>query len=202
VGAGVNVDDFPEPGPNKDYENHEILFVGVDFERKGGNELLAAFRIVRQTLTDARLHIVGPHRRPAGAHQEGITFHGNLSKGIRQQRDRLYRLYEQASVFVLPSKYEPFGLAPLEAMLFQVPCVVTNGWALREFVAPGINGALVDKGSVDSLAAALLRLLRSPQELSVMGKNARAMVLLNHTWPNVVSKMRTAASASLCHSAL
>jgi len=195
VGAGINIEDIPICPHEKNYEKRDILFVGVDFDRKGGRELLSAFRAVREALPDARLHIVGPHHLPDGAKQPGILFHGNLNKSIPVQRDELYGLYQQASIFVLPSKYEPFGVAPLEAMLYQVPCIVTNAWALREFVTPGINGALVDKGSVDSLAAALLSALRAPEELARMGKRARDMVLKNYLWSNVVTKMRAAATS-------
>lgn len=193
VGGGVNVEHPPAPPARKNYESREILFVGVDFDRKGGNELLSAFRIVRETLADARLHIVGPHRLPYGAAQPGITFHGNLNKSIPSQRNELYDLYESCSVFVLPSKYEPFGVAPLEAMLFQLPCIVTDGWALREFVIPGVNGVLVEKGSVDSLVAGLLKLLNATGDLAEMGRRGRAMVVENYAWPKVVTKMRVAA---------
>jgi len=195
VGAGINLGDIPKPLLNKDYEKHDILFVGVDFDRKGGRELVSAFRIVRETLPTAQLHIVGPHRLPDSALQLGIVFHGYLSKSVPAQRNKLHELYREASVFVLPSKYEPFGIAPLEAMLFEVPCIVTDGWALREFVIPGINGALVEKGSVDSLAAALLKLLRAPEDLARMGRRGREMVLANYSWPKAVEKMKIAASS-------
>jgi glycosyltransferase involved in cell wall biosynthesis len=120
-----------------------------------------------------------------------------LNKSVPAHRDKLYQLYQEASVFVLPSKCEPFGIAPLEAMLFEVPCIVTDAWAMREFVTPGINGALVEKGSVDSLVAALLGLLRATEELVQMGKGGREMMLKNYAWPTVVGKMRIAASSAL-----
>ena len=194
VGGGINLDEIPMPRGDKNYGSREILFVGVDFERKGGNELLSAFRIVRETLPDARLHIVGPHHLPKRATEPGITFYGNLNKSILAQRSELYRLYRESSVFVLPSRYEPFGVAPLEAMLFELPCIVTDGWALREFVIPGVNGALIEKGSVDSLATALLSFLSSPDQLAEMGRCGREMVLANYAWPRVVVKMRAAAN--------
>jgi len=193
VGGGVNIEDVPAPAADKNYEKPEILFVGVDFSRKGGVELLAAFRIVRQTRPDARLHIVGPHHLPYRMNDPGVVFHGHLDKSVLEQRNQLYRLYRECSVFVLPSKYEPFGVAPLEAMLFQLPCIVTDGWALREFVIPGVNGALVEKGSVDSLVSALHGLLTGPDRLAEMGRCGREIALENYAWPKVVSKMRTAA---------
>jgi len=194
VGGGVNIDDMPEAVPNKNYARREILFVGADFERKGGNQLLSAFRIVRNTLPDAKLHIVGPRHIPPGADRPGIIFHGNLNKSVPAERNELYRLYRSSSFFVLPSKYEPFGIAPLEAMLFQLPCIVTDGWALREFVMPGVNGALVEKDSVDNLVAALLTFCNSPDKLAQMGQRSRETVLGNYLWPRVVAKMAAAAN--------
>lgn len=193
VGGGVNIEEVPPAYEDKNYDRREILFVGVDFGRKGGPELLSAIRIVRETFPDARLHIVGPHQLPSGANEPGIVFHGNLNKSIPAQRDQLYRLYRESSVFVLPSKYEPFGVAPLEAMLFQLPCIVTDGWALREFVTPNVNGALVEKGSVDSLAVAITGLLKSPEQLAVMGRRGRDLVLDNYLWPKVVGRIKAAA---------
>jgi alpha-maltose-1-phosphate synthase len=194
VGAGVNIDDIPPCPYGKNYEKKNILFVGVDFVRKGGNELLTAFRTVHQIFPDASLHIVGPHQKPYQGEQPGVAFHGHLRKQAPAQKDALYSLYNDASLFVLPSNYEPFGIAPLEAMLFQVPCIVTDGWAMREFVTPGVNGALVQKGSVENLIGALLAMLKSPEQLERMGKSGREMVLNQYVWPAVVSRMKRAAA--------
>ena len=59
IGAGVNLEQIPGPR-NKDYEQKKILFVGADFERKGGLELLRAFKMVRSVFPDAQLFIAGP----------------------------------------------------------------------------------------------------------------------------------------------
>lgn len=193
VGAGVNFRTIPDAPSHKNYEDPEILFVGVDFERKGGPELLAAFRAVRDVVKNARLHIVGPYRMPYGADHPGIEFHGHLNKAVEPQQRKLHQLYENASIFVLPSKYEPFGVAPLEAMLYAIPCIVTNGWALCESVIDGLNGILVEQESVDSITAALLTLLRSPGKLAEMGQRGRERVLANYTWPSVVERMELAA---------
>jgi len=187
VGGGINITDIPEPATGKDYHAARILFIGTEFHRKGGPQLLQAFRIVRESIPSAELHIVGP------AHvadlPPGAVLHGHISKSDPEQRRKLESLFREATLFVLPSLYEPFGIAPLEAMLYQLPVVVTNAWALREFVTPGVNGALVEKGSVEDLATKLTQLLSNPDRLAAMGEKGREMVLTRYTWPSVVGRM-------------
>jgi glycosyltransferase involved in cell wall biosynthesis len=190
VGGGINLSDIPRANPDKDYTAPRILFIGIDFARKGGPQLIEAFRIVRNALPTAELHIVGPAKLdnlPAG-----ILFHGRLSKADPNQKYKLESLFRNSTLFVLPSLYEPFGIAPLEAMLYQLPCLVTDAWALRETVTPGYNGDLVPKGSVDGLATKLLELLSNPERLAAMGHQGRNIVLQQYTWSAVADRMSAA----------
>ncbi len=189
VGGGINLTAPPDPVPDKDYTAPRLLFIGSEFTRKGGPQLLEAFRIVRQSVPAAELHIVGPAQLdnlPPGA-----ISHGHLSKSEPAQAAQLESLFRQSTLFVLPSLYEPFGIAPLEAMLYQLPCVVTNAWALAESVTPGVNGALVEKASVPALAAAILNLLADPAKLARLGLAGRERVLTHYTWTSVVNRMST-----------
>jgi len=190
VGAGINLTDFPAPNPHKDYTAPRILFVGIDFVRKGGPQLLRAFQIVHDALPDAELHIVGPAKlnNPPSC----VIFHGHLSKVDPGGMRELESLFRDCTLFVLPSLYEPFGIAPLEAMLYQLPCLVTDAWALRETVIPGFNGDLVPKGSVEGLAEKLLQLLSKPDALATMGRQGRERVLRDYTWSAVVDRMSAA----------
>ena len=187
VGAGINLTDFPAEDPHKDYTAPRILFVGIEFVRKGGPQLLQAFRIVRDAIPAAELHIVGPAKLKDLS--SGVIFHGHLSKANPGEKHKLESLFRDSTLFVLPSLYEPFGIAPLEAMLYQLPCLVTDAWALRETVTPGFNGDLVPKGSVDGLAAKLLQLLSNPDGLATMGRQGRERVLRQYTWSAVVDRM-------------
>lgn len=193
VGGAINLDTVPDEAPGKSYRSSRILFIGTEFTRKGGPQLLKAFRIVRQSIPSAELHIVGPTQ--VSDLPPGAFLHGHLSKSDSEQSAKLDSLFRDASLFVLPSLYEPYGIAPLEAMLYQLPAVVTNAWALGEFVTPGVTGAVVEKGSVDDLATKLTQLLSNPEHLAAMGRHGREMVLTRYTWPAVVQRM-----APLLHS--
>lgn len=190
VGVGINFEAIPSYVPDKRYDRREILFIGVDFARKGGWVLLEAFRRVRERFPDASLHIVGPRNLaiPPGL-EGGVTFHGHVS---RDSRDALLR---RCSLFAMPSLWEPFGIAPLEAMANQMPCLVTNRWALREIVIPGETGDLAECGDVEDLAAKLASLLSDPEALRRMGEAGRQMVLDHYTWGHVIVRLIKAVSA-------
>jgi len=190
VGGAVNLTHVPAPDLAKDYTLNRILFIGTEFKRKGGPQLLEAFATVRRAIPTAELHIVGPHSLDNPP--PGVVFHGHLSKADPAQSAKLEDLFRTSTLFVLPSLYEPFGIAPLEAMLYGLPAIVTNAWALRECVTPGTNGDLVEKGNVEDLATRITQLLSDPTRLAVMGQQAREIVLTRHTWPAVVNRISSA----------
>lgn len=195
IGAGINLDMPPEHEP-KDYSKCSILFVGIVFDRKGGYDLLKAFRIVRERLPQAQLHIVGPRRRPVGVSDTGGTvWHGFLDKSNRPEAEKLASLFREATLFVMPSLYEPFGIAPLEAMSHSIPCVTSNGWALPEIVPDRVCGRLVEPGNHEQLAEVITELLRNPVLLREYGQAGRRHVVARYTWVKVVERLRTALLA-------
>ena len=191
VGAGMNLERLPEYLPNKDYSRRHVLFIGVDFERKGGWEVLRAFKNVRDRLPDAQLHIVGPNGLQIPPElTAGVQYHGFLRKWDAHDVATLDRLFRESSLFVMPSRYEPFGVAPLEAMIHQLPCVVTNDWGLKETVLEGETGGLVECGNIDDLTAKLLQFLSDPDRLRRMGDRCRVRAL-EFTWERVVGRMKS-----------
>jgi len=189
IGAGVNLDAIPMVS-RKDYEKKEIVFVGVDFNRKGGMDVLRAFKSAREIYPDARLNVIGPKKLaiPSG-YASGVVHHGFLSKKEPAQKQKFERIMNDSVLFVLPSLYEPFGIAALEAMLYQMPCILTNAWAFPEMVKPGVNGELVKPGDEKELAEKIISLLKYPEKLQEMGTAGRELVLSKYTWRHVVSNL-------------
>jgi glycosyltransferase involved in cell wall biosynthesis len=186
VGAGPNATPSAlgagAPGGRAARRHPKVfLFVGKDFARKGGPELLAAFRQVRSRHPDAELWMVGGHQ-PGGVPPRGKRRGGH-------PRPQAARLYERAGVFVLPTVREPFGLAFLEAMSFGLPCIGTRIEAIPEIVVDGVTGRLVPPRDVPALARAMLELLEGPARARAMGEAGRARVARRFGWDRAVGRM-------------
>lgn len=189
IGCGINLDEIPDE-VEKDYEKKNILFIGRDFYRKGGEQILRAFKTVREKFTNAKLFIIGPQKVDLPRELSlGVVHLGFLSKKDPIQREVFRTTMQESSLFVMPSLYEPFGIAPLEAMVNQIPCILTNGWAFPEMVKPGLNGELVECADTNDLSEKMLSLLSSPSRLREMGLAGRKLVLENYTWDTVVARL-------------
>ena len=139
-----------------------ILFVGTAEPRKNLARLFNAYAsLVARSTTAPNLVIAG--NLPSGENLLGHA-HERLKPRVRLtgyvSDDERQRLYREASVLVLPSLAEGFGITALEAMTVGVPVVASNRGALPEVV--GDSGVLVDPESAPDLSAALERVLTDP----------------------------------------
>ncbi|MFZ2281600.1 MAG: glycosyltransferase family 4 protein [Prosthecobacter sp.] len=196
ISHGANFDEIPTPDPQKNYAAQEVLFVAVEFERKGGRVLLPAFQRVRQQIPGAMLHVIGVRGDPpADLHLENVRWHGFKRKEVPEEAAVIQDLYRRCSVFVLPSFYEPFGISVSEAMLYGIAPIITGDWGVAEKVVPGVSGLHVKAGDEDGLAAALHELLSDPAKAEAYGKAARQRGLDHFTWPAVVTNLGHALDA-------
>jgi glycosyltransferase involved in cell wall biosynthesis len=189
VGAGPNLDlsRVPRPRPAPRDGTPTVLFVGKQFERKGGLLLLEAFRAVRARFPGTRLVIVGPENHEAS--ELGVEWLGSLDKNRPQEWARLVKAYQEADVFCLPSLFEPFGIALLEAMFFGLPCVGTAAWAIPEMIADGETGYTVPRGDVTRLADRLSALLADRSQAHRMGLAGRCRAEERFSWAVVAARM-------------
>lgn len=174
VKPGVNFE-IP-PDFEKAYSEPIILFVGRGFERKGGPVLIEAFRLVRQTLKGARLIIVGCN---PPVNEKGITVKGLIP---REREHEIKELYRTASVFALPSRFEPFGLVFLEAMAYKLPCIGTNICAMPEIIGDGECGFVVSPDDPKALADKLVLLLQNQPLMREMGRRGYEKVKNEYSW--------------------
>lgn len=157
------------PGP--------IVFVGTLEPRKNLPRLFEAYEQVVTRMPDAPpLVLAGRRVEQSAAILDGLTARRALAgrvvyRGYITDEDR-HRLYAKASMLVLPSLEEGFGMTAVEAMQAGVPVVVSDRGALPEVV--GDAGIVVDPTRADDIAAAIERLLASPEERRRRAEAGRA----------------------------
>jgi glycosyltransferase involved in cell wall biosynthesis len=145
-------------------EAPRLLFVGADFERKGGDLLLDVYR--QHFARRCELHLVTKAEVAAG---EGVFVYRDLGPNDPALR----RLYSTCDALVLPTRADCFSLAAIEAMAAELPVVTTAVGGVPEIVEDGKAGLLVLPGDGASLRAALEALLADDGRRRAMGRYGR-----------------------------
>lgn len=171
-----------------------VLFVGREFDRKGGPVLLEAFRRVRTAVPNAKLLIAGP--KTLDVQEPGVEFLGYLRKSEPAEASRLAAAFADADVFSLPTRHEPFGIVVLEAMFNGLPVVATDIWAIPEMVIEGETGFTVSRDDAAALAERLVRLLTQPDLARRLGDAGRVRAYEHFTWNKVAETMLRVMTAS------
>jgi len=177
----------PDPAVAK--AKAELLCVGrASDPNKGIRTLIAALarlpEPVTLTLVDDPASEALRWAREAGcAHRLHLT--GRVETAL------LVRLYRRATLVVVPSRFEGFGLPAAEAMACGTPVVACAAGALPEVVGTGGGGVLVPADAPGALAEAIAGLLAQPAARHALGHRARARIEAAYAWPRVAE--RTAA---------
>lgn len=142
-----------------------VLFIGQLKIRKGYDLLAAAMPQVRAACPQARFIFAGQNPKQAqdleaicaaNGSRDALVLLGPISEGAK------VRLLRRAACLVYPTRYESFGLPPLEAMVAGCPVVSTDIPVVREMIQSGENGLLAPPEDPPGLAAAILALLQQP----------------------------------------
>ena len=149
-----------------------FLMVGSGFERKGVPQLLGA--LARLPDAQQRLVIVGEDRRSGALRRRAAALglgERALFAGPEQDPGPWYAM---ADCFVLPTLYDPFPNAALEAMACGLPVITSTSCGAAEFVVEGRSGFVCDALDVEALAAHMGRIEHASAQS--MGEQARAAV--------------------------
>lgn len=207
VPNGVNLNLFN--GIERDYnfrrkfamDNEKIiLFMGRLVYEKGVQYLIGAMPKILEHYHDAKLVIAGKGGMINELKQEvynmglgdKVCFAGYLNgKDVA-------KMYKAADISVFPSTYEPFGIVTLEAMLAEVPVVVSDIGGLNEIVEHRQTGMKSYCGNSNSIADAILELLFDPQLCSNIVKKAKAKVRNEYNWAKIAQDTHFTYQKAIC----
>lgn len=178
VGAGINFSRFPDFRRHDPNGKVRLLFVGRDFERKGGRIVAEAARF----LDMGHFHItcVTDAKTQTDVYRgSGVRFLNSVSKKA------LLSLLNRSQIFLAPTKREPYGLALAEAMAFSLPVLASNVSAVPEILGPGNPGLLGESPDPQDLACAVRQFGSDSAlyEQTSLGNYLRAK--LNFQWDRV-----------------
>jgi glycosyltransferase involved in cell wall biosynthesis len=189
---GVDLDRFqPQPRPPSD---HLVVgSVGRLAPEKGLKYLLQAIAVVEQQLPNVRLLLTGdgPERRSLERLATRLGLPDRVEFTGELPHDQVPQVLARMDVFAMPSTWEGFGVAALEAAALELPVVASNVHGIPDVVDDGVTGILVPPKDVHALSRALLRLLRDPDERHRMGSAGRQMVAARYSWADNARQMES-----------
>ncbi|MBP7583490.1 MAG: glycosyltransferase family 4 protein [Spirochaetes bacterium] len=179
---GLDVEVFSNGGEKRD--ENTLLFVGnTEDYKKGTRYLLEALSLLPKKI---KLTIVdeGPPKRLAAYElakrfgvEDRVTFTGKVSMAA------LVHLYCTATLVVVSSLHEGFGLPAAEGMACETPVVSTTSGALKEVMKHGETGLLVPPKDPRAMADAIMQLVSNKKLREKMGKAGRKRAVENFSWP-------------------
>jgi len=185
--------------PNKTECSHdEIIYVGRLERRKGVHLFCSVIPSILDQFPRAIFRFIGAD----GSDSDGISWRQKLLQELPEidhprvvfeqlPRNQLVEVFNKAAICVLPSIWENFPYALLEAMSCGVPIVATKVGGIPEMVIDNITGILVPPESPSSLEYAIMTLLSKPDQRIIMGNMARQHILEHFSVEHLVPKMVT-----------
>ena len=182
----IDIDQFTYEAADREYNrtalglsvsSFVIGAVGRLSPEKGLTTLVESFATIAKSVPESYLFIAGdgPDKSTLELKIEQL----NLSNCIRLMgfKEDTKALYSALDLFILPSHYETFGIALLEAMYCGLPVIASNVGGVPDLVRSGFNGIMVEPNNSDQLTSSILNIISDEHLRSSLGSNARISVI-------------------------
>lgn len=183
---GPNIE-VPEEISKKDYAGELImLFLGVDWQRKGGDIALKTTEILREKGFPVKLLVVGCVPPVQSDAMEVIPF---LNKNKPEDYERLKQLLSQSHLLFLPTRAECYGIVYCEASAYGLPSIATATGGVTSIVKDGINGFTLPESAEAEEYAQLIEKLLTPEKLTILSQSSRKRYEEFLTWEKWSNEM-------------
>lgn len=187
IPCGANLDTIPSAGELNRASSGKcrLLFLGVEWERKGGDIALQTFRLLKQKGIDPHLHIIGcvpPHNLTGESNIMSIPF---LDKNKPEEFHRLEKILFQSDILLLPTRAECAGVVFCESSAYGIPSITTNTGGVSTYVKDGINGyALPFEAGAEAYARKIEQLVLDQQAMQNLKLSSRNYYDEKLNWDN------------------
>ena len=167
----------------------DLLFVGKDWFRKGGDEAVAITRLLNERGIEAQLYVVGVDLSDEIT-DEYVRFYGLLNKEKDEDFALLKSLYEMCDILLVPSKAEGYGLVFVEAAAYGVPSLAYSTSGVKTAVRDGESGVLLDT-DLDALAFVneIEKLFADPNYYQKLSQGAEKFFRETGNWESAVRRL-------------
>lgn len=174
IPLGANLLQIPEINSlnfTKSMDEIHFLFLGVEWERKGGPLVLKTIQILRNNGINAFLTICGC--TPEITKEKHITIIPFINKNTKEGEEKIAKLFHKSHFLFLPSKAECFGIVFCEASAFGVPSLTNDTGGIGGAVVDGINGFKIKNPSPEAFSELISEIIQSSEKYRELAKSSR-----------------------------
>ena len=165
-----------------------LLFLGVDWERKGGQIALNAARLLNENGVKTRLIVAGC--KLPGDKPHFVTEAGFISKRTPEGRSQLAGLLHTAHFLILPTRAECSGIVFCEASAFGLPTITTDTGGISTYIRQGVNGVRLPlSANAEMYAESISRLYKDVDTYQSMSAAGWSEYTSRLNWESSVSKL-------------
>lgn len=158
---------------NRPSDRCDLLFIGVEWERKGGDIAVETAIEMNRRGIPTTLHFVGCE--PPIETPDFVVRHGFVSKKFPEGRAKLDRLFSESNFLLVPSRAECYGLVFAEASSYGLPSLAAEVGGIPTVVRHGINGRLLPlEARGTDFADTIVELMEDPKGYREMALSAFA----------------------------
>ncbi len=169
-------------------DSHRVVgFVGRLAVQKRLKDLIWAFQLLRQTIQNARLVIIGDGPERQALDDLAVNLDCRQLIDFAGHREDAYELTAAFDVFCLPSEFEGMSNSLMEAMSLGLPIVASDIAANKELITHEQTGLLYKPGNTSDLTLALKRLFDEPDLKTSVGSAARQLIIDHHSVERLIS---------------
>ena len=191
---GVDINKFFAVPKEKVFSPLKLIVVGQLNRRKGIHQLLEV--VTKYSADKVTLDLVGGYESTSDIYTKykdcnNVKFHGFIT------HDVLYKMYQDAHVFVLPSFAEGMALVGLEAMASGLPLLCSNCTGINDLITPYENGIVTHAGETEDIKAGIDWFIANMNQIPQMSEKARKKAE-EYTWESYYRRTIEVVTNFLC----
>lgn len=174
-----------------------LLFIGVDWERKGGNVVMKIYHELSRLGVNCNLTILGCNPPDHSDIDEGIELVPYFDKDSKEGEGIFIRALSNADFFVLPTQADCTPIVIAEAFSVGLPVLATRTGGISSMVENGVNGFLFEQQEVLGYVSTIQEILHSPARYATLSRNCQLAYENEFNWKTWGSRIQKLVEAEL-----
>jgi glycosyltransferase involved in cell wall biosynthesis len=141
--SSITYDEMKEIVARRSSPECKLLFLGVDWKRKGGDMAVKVTANLNELGINDTLHVAGINNLPFSREEHPyVVNHGFISKSTKEGRNKIIQLLLQSNFLLLPTLADCTPIVYSEANSFGLPCITTNVGGIPSIIRDDVNGRM------------------------------------------------------------